>query len=135
MGAFFQVATVTLYSFQYLSGFWHFFFPGSRMETRRAYYPMHVVVGVFTFFTANFTIETGLVEKNYKEECSYSLNWYTRDYNPAQHYTKIPLGCRYSNGVGVCVFLTVLTASYALMDMRATVVRKTARRSSFLDME
>jgi len=130
-----QIATVTLYSFQYLAGFWHFFFPGSRMETRRAYYPMHVVVGIFTYFVANFTILTGVAEKNYENECWYTMNWYTKDYNPAEHYDLIPVGCRYSNGLGMLVFLTVVTTSYALMDMRATVVRKTARRSSFLDME
>mmetsp|Transcript_1459 Transcript_1459/g.2466 ORF Transcript_1459/g.2466 Transcript_1459/m.2466 type:complete len:280 (+) Transcript_1459:80-919(+) len=129
------IASVTLYSAQYIAGFWHFFFPGSRMETRRSYHPMHVVMGIFTYFAANFTITTGIVEKNYKLKCWYDLNWYTKDYNPAAHYKDIPLGCRYSNGVGVCVFLTIICASYAVMDMRATIVRKTARRSSFLDLE
>jgi hypothetical protein len=105
------------------------------METRRAYHPMHVVVGIFTYFTANFTIETGIAQKNYSNKCWYALNWYTKDYNPAVHFGDIPAGCRYSNGLGVCVFLTLVCTSYALMDMRATVVRKTARRSSFLDME
>jgi cytochrome b-561 len=129
------ISTVTLYSAQYFAGFWHFFFPGSRMETRRNYYPMHVVVGIFTYFTANFTIETGIAQQNYSNKCWYSLNWYTKDYNPATHYTSIPLGCRYSNGLGLCVFFTVICTTYALMDMKATMVRKSARRSSFLDME
>ena len=105
------------------------------METRRGYYPMHIFVGIFTYFVANFTILTGITQKNFDLECWYSLNWHTKDYNPAEHYLDIPEGCRYSNGLGTCVFLTVLCTTYALMDMRATVVRKTARRSSFLDME
>lgn len=41
------------------------------METRRSYYPMHVIMGIFTFFTANFTIMTGIAEKNYKLKCWY----------------------------------------------------------------
>jgi hypothetical protein len=39
------------------------------METRRSYYPMHVVMGIFTYFTANFTVATGIVGKNYKLKC------------------------------------------------------------------
>ena len=130
-----QIATVTMYGAQYLAGFWHFFFPGSRAETRRSYHPMHVVMDIFTYFTANFTIVTGIAEKNYEQECWYKMNWYTRDYNPAAHFSKIPLGCRYSNGVGFLVFCTIFCSTYAAMDMRATIVRKTARRSSFLDLE
>jgi hypothetical protein len=126
---------VTLYGGQFLAGFWHFFFPGSRIETRRNYYPMHVAVGVFTYLISNFTIMTGIVEKNYKLSCWYSLDWHTTDYNPAAHFTKIPLGCRFSNGVGVLVFFTVILTSFAVMDMRPKLVNKTARRSSFLDME
>merc|ERR1712224_436840 len=94
------IATVTMFSAQYLAGFWHFFFPGSRMETRRAYYPMHVFFGIFTYFLANFTILTGITEKNYLLKCWYKMSWDTKDYNPAQYYTRIPLGCRISNGVG-----------------------------------
>jgi hypothetical protein len=105
------------------------------METRRGYHPMHVVVGIFSYLTSNFTIITGIVQKNYSLECWYTMNWYTKDYNPAKYFTMIPLGCRYSNGTGFLVLLTVLCTSYACMDMRATVVRKTARRSSFLDLE
>ena len=96
---------------------------------------MHVVVGIFTYMISNFTIETGIVEENYKQSCWYKMNWYTKDYNPALHFTEIPLGCRYSNGVGFLVFLTVLCTCFAVMDMRASIVRKTARRSSFLDIE
>ena len=65
----------------------------------------------------------------------YTMDWQTRDYNPAQYYTRLPLGCRYSNGLGMLVVLTVMFGSYAVMDMKATMVRRNARRSSFLDME
>lgn len=129
------IGTVTIYMSQYLAGLWHFFFPGSRMETRRNYYPMHVSIGIFTYFAANFTILTGISAKNYENDCWYKMNWYTSDYNPALHFSKIPLGCRYSNGVGLLVFFTLLTTSFAVMDMRAAIVRKSGRRSSFLDME
>lgn len=129
------VATVTMFSAQYLIAVWNFFAPGTRFETRRKYYPMHVFFGIFTYFLGNFTIATGIVEKNYELKCWYYLTWDTRDYDPAEHYTDIPLGCRYSNGVGVLVFVTIMLASYTAMDMKASIVKKSARRSSFLDIE
>lgn len=57
------MTTVTLYAAQYFVGMWNFWFPGARMETRRAYHPMHVFFGIFIYFLANFTIMTGVQER------------------------------------------------------------------------
>lgn len=77
----------------------------------------------------------GITAKNYDIECWYSMSDRKKDYNPALYYDRIPAGCKFSNGAGVTIFLTIMFTSYAAMDMRATIVRKSARRSSFLDIE
>ncbi len=112
-----EVAVVTMYGAHYLLGFWHFFYPGSRIATRRAYYPAHVVVGHFNYFVGNMVTLSWIVMKNYELECWYSMDWMTKDYNPAQFYTRLSLGCRYSNGLGVLIIMTVMFGSYAAMDV------------------
>lgn len=129
------VTTTALFSAQYFVGIWNFWFPGAKVETRRAYHPMHVFFGIFIYFLANFTILTGITQKNYDIECWYTMSTHKKDYNPALYYDRIPAGCKFSNGAGVAIFLTMMFTSYAAMDMRATIVRKSARRSSFLDIE
>ena len=49
---------------------------------------------------------TGVQEKNGFSKCGYTVD--EKDTNPANNYHKLPDGCKMSNGVGICAFITLL---------------------------
>ncbi|CAM0910647.1 unnamed protein product [Alopecurus aequalis] len=57
------IATVALYTVQWLAGFLTFFFPGAAPETRRSTVPWHAVLGLLVFALAVGTTHLGFLEK------------------------------------------------------------------------
>ncbi|XP_019879676.1 transmembrane ascorbate-dependent reductase CYB561 isoform X2 [Aethina tumida] len=57
------LATVVIFSAQYLYGFISFLYPGLSMVYRRAFMPVHVAVGTAGFLMAVVAVITGLTEK------------------------------------------------------------------------
>ncbi|KAJ8761027.1 hypothetical protein K2173_022065 [Erythroxylum novogranatense] len=57
------MCTVCLFGLQWLLGFFSFVFPGAQTSSRASYLPWHIFGGLFIFFLAICTAETGLLER------------------------------------------------------------------------
>lgn len=54
-------------------------------------------------------------EKNGFSSCGYTVD--EKDTNPAANYHMLPDGCKMSNGVGICAFITLLLTLYSLANV------------------
>ncbi|EEF34854.1 probable ascorbate-specific transmembrane electron transporter 1 [Ricinus communis] len=57
------MCTICLFGLQWVLGFFSYVFPGAEMSSRAAYMPWHVFGGMFIFFLAICTAETGLIQR------------------------------------------------------------------------
>ncbi|XP_050235114.1 probable ascorbate-specific transmembrane electron transporter 1 [Mercurialis annua] len=57
------IITICLFGLQLLLGFVSYVFPGAQMSSRASYMPWHVFGGMFIFFLAICTAETGLIQR------------------------------------------------------------------------
>ncbi|KAJ9153007.1 hypothetical protein P3X46_026499 [Hevea brasiliensis] len=55
--------TICLFGLQWVLGFFSYVFPGSEMSARASYMPWHVFGGMFIFFLAICTAQTGLLQR------------------------------------------------------------------------
>lgn len=115
--SFLGIAAIGLYFQNYVLGFIHFLLPLSivPVEKRRWYMQFHVFLGGFAFFAAVFAVETGIMELTSELGCYWDPT--SANTNPAATYDRIPLGCRYANGVGILVLLSAFLGAFALTDL------------------
>ena len=108
------IAVITLYLYQFLSGAFAFGMQVSFISSiqRAQVLAFHQFIGPFIYILTGATILLGIQEKEGFIGCSYTVT--SPDYNPIQHYLGIPLVCRISHGLGLVVFIMMLTTSYAL---------------------
>lgn len=64
-----------------------------------------------------FLSASGVQEKNGFSQCGYAVD--EVDSNPASNYHKLPDGCKMSNGIGICAFVTLLLTLYAVFNVSA----------------
>lgn len=57
-------------------------------------------------------------EKNGFSQCGYTVE--EKDTNPANNYHKLPDGCKMSNGIGICAFITLLLTLYSVFNVSKT---------------
>lgn len=115
--SFLGLAAIALYFQNYVLGFYHFLFPLSIVpaDKRKNYMPFHVILGGFAFFCAVFAVETGIMELTTEYGCYWDPT--SANINPAHTYSRLPLGCRYANGVGILVLVSAFCGTYALADL------------------
>eukprot|EP00640_Fibrocapsa_japonica_P004342 CAMPEP_0113942982 /NCGR_PEP_ID=MMETSP1339-20121228/14993_1 /TAXON_ID=94617 /ORGANISM="Fibrocapsa japonica" /LENGTH=230 /DNA_ID=CAMNT_0000947697 /DNA_START=250 /DNA_END=942 /DNA_ORIENTATION=+ /assembly_acc=CAM_ASM_000762 len=117
------IATVVLFFHQWVLGFAAFWLGAASPETKKAYLPVHVYLGVLTFFSAIITVESGITEKLAWLGCGYKVT--EPDYNPASHYDLIPAGCKVANWLGMCILVLAGCAGVAVMDLGVGAASKT----------
>jgi hypothetical protein len=116
------LGTVILYFQNYAFGLYFFL---SSLEAvpvtmRKAYMPIHIFLGTFTYIMIIITVEVGIMELNAELGCYYDV--YSADTNPAANYYKLPSGCKLSNGAGIIVGFTALFTYFALYNFPAEPV-------------
>ncbi|CAH0549206.1 unnamed protein product [Brassicogethes aeneus] len=88
------LATVIIFSAQYVYGFVSFLYPGLSQSYRRMFMPAHVAVGTGGFVMATISVLTGLTEKTV---------WTVKDYSD------------YSSEGLMCNFIAIFAVFYALI--------------------
>jgi hypothetical protein len=70
-------------------------------------------------------VSIGVQEKNGFNSCGYTVE--EKDTNPAKNNHMLPDGCKMSNGIGICAFISLLLTLYAVFNVNAE--RKTQEGS------
>lgn len=112
--SFIGLGAVIVYFLNYIFGLIHFvpsleLIPG---DLRKTYMPYHVFFGTFAVIASAMAVETGIMEASVEVGCGYDVD--SADINPAEHYHRLPYGCKLANGVGVLVYLALFTLLYAI---------------------
>lgn len=82
------------------------------LSLKELYMPYHQFLGQVAYFVAVAAIESGLMEKNTFNQCSYTTG--SKDYNPASNYLDIPAGCRLTNGIGMLILSLVICVAFVM---------------------
>jgi cytochrome b-561 len=109
------IFVVTLYFSQYLVGLLAFGLQASTPGVRKALLPVHVFLGVFSYFGALVAALMGIAEKT-GFGGAYPVD--STEYNPAAHYNKIGGAYRVAFWLAICMMSTALFSTYAAMDLR-----------------
>lgn len=109
------LAAVVLVSQNFVLGMLNFVSPLMSDMVKKVYKPNHIFLGVCALVMAVMAIVTGVQEKNGFSSCGYTVD--ERDTNPAANYHMLPDGCKMSNGVGICAFITLLLTLYSLANV------------------
>jgi len=108
------LAAFVLFAQNYILGIGHFLFSFFSAGFKALYLPKHKIFGISALIVASVAFCTGISEFN-GYQCEYVNT--SVDTNPASHYLDLPLGCRVSQGLGIVVIVSVLTAVYAVVDI------------------
>ena len=100
------------------------------LSWKQIYMPFHQFFGEVAYFVAVAAIESGIMEKNVFNGCSYSTSG--KDYNPAVNYLDIPAGCRLSNGIGILILTLVICVAFVKSDLFLTARKDDDLTSSLL---
>lgn len=111
------LSAVVLLSQNFVLGFLNFLSPLISEKIKKVYKPNHIFLGVCTLIMAVMAITTGIQEKNGFNSCGYSVE--QQDNNPASNYHMLPDGCKLSNGIGICAFITLLLTLYSIFNVTA----------------
>lgn len=112
------LGVVGLYVLQFLAGFFAFARPLSSVtpRTKAQVLSIHSFLGPFLHIAVAATILLGIQEKEGFIKCGYSVD--KPDLFPLSHLTLISPACLVSHALGIVVFATALSTSFALHDFK-----------------
>eukprot|EP00640_Fibrocapsa_japonica_P002937 CAMPEP_0113937910 /NCGR_PEP_ID=MMETSP1339-20121228/4400_1 /TAXON_ID=94617 /ORGANISM="Fibrocapsa japonica" /LENGTH=263 /DNA_ID=CAMNT_0000940823 /DNA_START=134 /DNA_END=925 /DNA_ORIENTATION=+ /assembly_acc=CAM_ASM_000762 len=97
-------------------------------EAKKAYLPLHILVGLLTYLCAVLAVETGLSENSAFSSCGYSVS--TPDKNPASHWHLVSPGCKAANALAITVVALALCALATVIDIHPKDTKERLAQSS-----
>ena len=124
------LCVLTLYAAYCLAAAFVFYLPTPR-AFREVYMPTHLSAGIIVYTSLCLQTAVMVVQLNTANQCVTKTPHHERDYDPAEHYNDLPMGCRIGNGVGMSILATMLCTVFADADLKHDAqVRANARLDS-----
>ena len=112
------MGVIGIYVVQFLAGFVAFggILGNVTPRMKAQILSFHSFVGPFLYIAVTATIMLGIQEKEGFVKCAYAVD--KADLFPLSHITLIPSSCLVSHLLGIVIFATALSTSFALHDFR-----------------